>query len=129
MVARFLSSAWFDEMNAAATAAVVNQSGSTDRLALRHVITGAPDGDVTYLVVIEEGALRFVPGDDAAAPVTFTQDYATAVAISRGELSAQAAFMMGRIRAGGEVGLLLTHQGALAGVDDVFEPVRAATSY
>ena len=128
-MARFLSASWFDEMNTAAGSAKAAPAGSTERLALRHVITGGPDGDVTYLVVIDKGAVSFVPGDDAAAPVTFTQDYDTAVAISKGELTAQAAFMIGRIRAGGEVGLLLTHQGALAGIDDVFEPVRAATSY
>ena len=54
--------------------------------------------------------------------MTFTQDVETAAAVNRGELSAQAAFMTGRLRVGGDVQVLLDRQPALAEVDDIFAP-------
>lgn len=59
--------------------------------------------------------------------VRIHQDRATATAIAGGELSAQRAFMTGRLRIGGDLATLLEHAEALALLDDVFAEVRAAT--
>ena len=70
-----------------------------------------------------------VAGEEDSADVTVTEDHATAVAVSRGELSPQAAFMTGRIRVGGDMAALMVHQAVLHQLDAVFAGVRAATTY
>ena len=49
--------------------------------------------------------------------------------MAAGDLGAQRAFVEGRLRVGGDLSLLVTHQRALAAVDDVLAGVRARTSY
>ena len=51
-------------------------------------------------------------------------DYATASSVAAGDLSAQLAFMEGRVRLGGDVAALLAASGALSRVDDVLAPIR-----
>ena len=71
------------------------------------------------------------PGNAAPGPapdpdVTFSQDAEVAAAIARGEVAARTAFIMGRIRIGGDVSVLTDLGPALAGVGDAFAAVRAA---
>jgi hypothetical protein len=44
-------------------------------------------------------------------------------------VSAQRAFVEGRLRVGGDLSLLVTHQRAIAAVDDALAPVRARTTF
>ena len=123
-MARFLSPAWLDDLAAAAAGA----AGPDDEpFTLQQVVLGDPD--VAWAVTVGAGKVAVEVGRHDSATVTFTQDAATAAAIHRGELSAQAAFMTGRLRVGGDVRVLLERQGALADLDDVFGPVRRATTY
>ena len=50
---------------------------------------------------------------------------ATAEAIHRGELSAQTAFIEGRLRLGGDLRAVIERASALAAIDDVFGAARA----
>ena len=68
-----------------------------------------PDGDAAYHVTIDNGTVRIASGEANDATVTFTQDGATATAVSRGELSAQGAFMTGLIRIRGDLPKLIEH--------------------
>jgi putative sterol carrier protein len=61
--------------------------------------------------------------------LTFTQDRATAGAIARGELSAQAAFLDGRLRVGGDLSAARSRARALAAIADVFASPRAVTTW
>jgi hypothetical protein len=61
--------------------------------------------------------------------VTFTQDRTTAAAIATGRLSAQAAFIDGRLRVGGDLSALLDRAAELAALDDLFASARAATTW
>jgi len=63
-------------------------------------------------------------GRVADADVTFTQDAAVAAAVARGERSARSAFILGEIRVGGDVSLLMDLGPALADLGDVFAPAR-----
>jgi hypothetical protein len=83
----------------------------------------------TYHLGVEDGVVRVRPGAAAAATVRFSTDRATAAAVAQGEASAQHAFMTGSLRIGGDVTAILAHHAALARLDDVFAPVRAATTY
>jgi putative sterol carrier protein len=61
--------------------------------------------------------------------VTFTQDRATAAAIASGELSAQSAFMAGRLRMGGDLRAVLDRSQDLTALDDVFASARPTTDW
>lgn len=124
MAIPFLSDAWVaevarrvsaDERFTAALAGI--------RATLRQVVT-TPDGERGYWIRIADGTVEVGGGDPGAVDVTVTQDYATAVAMARGELNPVAAFMTGKLRVDGSMGVLMKLQpavsalpGALAGMD------------
>ena len=84
---------------------------------------------VRWHVTIADGRAALVPGAADHPDLRFTTDYATAAAIAAGTLSAQRAFVEGRLRVGGDLSLLIAHQRAIAAVDDVLAPVRDQTTY
>jgi putative sterol carrier protein len=93
------------------------------------VVTGTPDGDVRYHVVIDDGDVSFRPGEADQPTVTFRQDHATAVSVAKGELSAQAAFLNGTMTVRGDLTTLAAHGDALTGVDGALDSVRAAIEF
>jgi putative sterol carrier protein len=123
----FLSDPWIEAMAVAARAA----SGPRVEppLVLQQVVTRDDGDDAAWAITLGDGTITVDAGRSAAPTVTFTQDVETAAAVNRGELSAQAAFMTGRLRVGGDVQVLLDRQDALAQVDDIFVLVRAQTIY
>jgi putative sterol carrier protein len=124
-VARFLSEAWFDAI--AESTRPVRREGSSG-ITVQQVVTGTPDGDVRYAISLSDERATVRPGQVGHADVTFTEDYATAAAIARGELTAQAALLAGRIRVAGDMAVLMTRPEA-AYEDFVPAAVRAATCY
>jgi hypothetical protein len=129
-VARYLSDEWVAALDAAAQqSSALRTATSGAHLVVQHVVTGTPDGEVSYYVVIDDGVVRFRPGAADEPTVTFRQDHATAVAVAKGELSAQAAFLNGTMAVRGDLTTLATHGNALTGVDGALDAVRAATEF
>ncbi len=64
------------------------------------------DSGAAWHVEVAGGRARVVRGRHPAPDVTISQDTATARAINHGELSAQQAFVDGRLRVRGDVGRL-----------------------
>src|SRR5581483_264762 len=129
---RYLSEAWFDAVRTAIDALrSPGEAGGDGRRAVttQHVVTGTPDGDVTYHVRIDGGRTTIGTGACVDPTIVFTEDYATAAAINRGELSAQGAFMAGRIKVRGDLSQLSTAAGLLQRFDDVLAALRATTTY
>jgi hypothetical protein len=130
---KYLSPEWM----AAAGRALAGDPGPGSALAgltltIEQAVTDGPDGDVVWHVAVSDGRVALTPGPAPAgtpADLRFRTDYATAAAVAAGELSAQRAFVEGRLRVGGDLSLLIAHQRALAAVDDALAPVRAETSY
>ena len=118
----FLTDAWLDELDSATSVAEVPPG---PRLAVQQVVPDGPGGEVAYALVLEDGRVHLERGRIADPDLTFTQDRATAEAIHRGELSAQAAFMEGRLRLGGDLRAVIDRAGDLASIDDLFASVRA----
>jgi hypothetical protein len=114
-MARYLSAEWFEEMEAAleATVAPAGAAAAGEGIVLRQVITGGPDGDVTYRVRVIGGRARLTraPG---AADATITTDYDTAAALHQGRLTLQDAFQSGRVKVDGNVATLVARQAVLA---------------
>jgi putative sterol carrier protein len=128
-VARYLSDEWMAAARSAIGRGEPARDGARETLVVQHTITGAPDGDRSFHITVDDGALDLRPGAAPAPDVTFTQDYATAFAIAGGQLSAQAAFMSGDLRVGGDLSLLVASQRAFEGLDDLLASVRASTTY
>jgi hypothetical protein len=129
-VPRFLSDAWVSALADAAAAA----SAPPDlELAVEHVVTGGPGGEARYGVRIAGGKVSVVPGGftdgTVHADATFRQDWDTAVAVHRGELSTQDAFMTGRLQVDGDVRALIRSEDGLAALDGLFAALRASTEY
>ena len=124
---RHLSPEWIAALDEAAQASASLRAAASDLdLTVQQVVDDG-DGEVTWYVRLRGGEVAVRPGRADDADVTFTQDRATARAIADGELSAQAAFMAGRLRTGGDLTRLLAHREALDDLDDVFADVRART--
>ncbi|MGH9187821.1 MAG: SCP2 sterol-binding domain-containing protein [Acidimicrobiales bacterium] len=126
----YLSPEWLAEAEQAAkTASGLAEATAGVSLSVQQVVTGGPHGDVTYHVHVRDGALSVSPGATDNPTVTFEQDYPTAVSVAKGELSAQGAFMTGRIRVRGDLPRLVEYQEALSRVDDVFRTLRDRTQF
>jgi putative sterol carrier protein len=129
-VPRYLTPEWLDAAQRAVEADETLARATTDvRISVQQVVTGGPDGDAAYHVLIDDGTVRVVKGEAGDATVTFVQDWQTASAIGRGELSAQGAFMSGRIRVRGDLPKLVECADVFSEVDDVFAGLRAQTTY
>jgi predicted lipid carrier protein YhbT len=121
-VAEFLTDAWIDALDSAGAHAVIDREL---RLVIQQIVHDREGGDVAYVVRVSDGHISVRRGRADDADVTFTQDRVTALAIHRGELSAQAAFLDGRLRLGGDLRAVIDRAGALATIDDVFAATRA----
>jgi hypothetical protein len=105
-VAQVLSQEWLDRQltrgdEEAAEAAAV--SG-----VVQHVVSGAPDGTVSYWIRYDGGRVVEAAFGQAESPdLTFQVGYDDAVRIDRDELELSAAYMQGRLKADGDMTMLL----------------------
>lgn len=105
-MAKWLSQEWLDESKRLAEDQP-ERPGASARI--QYVVTGTPDGDVEYHWVVDDGHLRenrLGRLDDAE--VTLTESYEDAMAIQKGELDMNAAFLQGRVKVDGDVVKLMS---------------------
>jgi len=127
---RYLSPEWLDAAGAALAAdEALAESLAGVTLTVEQAVDGTPHGTVRWHVTVDDGKVALTPGPAARPDVRFTTTYPVAAAVARGEASAQRTFIEGGLRVGGDLSLLITHQRALAAVDDALAAVRAATTY
>ena len=129
-VVTYLSSEWMERAGAALAAdpRLAEATAALD-LTVAYEVTGTPGGKAAYALRFDHGTVTLEPGAHPDAPVSFSLDYDTAARIARNELSAQAAFMQGRLKLGGDVTVLIRDGGALDGVQDALAGLRADTEY
>ncbi len=120
-MARFLTTAWVDELDHAAVA--LTCPAGTD-VCIEHDF-----GGFTYHVVLADQRVRFHPGPAPAATARLAADADTARAIARGDLSAQRAFMNGLLRVGGDALALERALPAMRTLGDAFAGVREQTEW
>lgn len=125
-MAEFLSDAWLAELATAARQVTV---APEVRAVIQQVVLTGRGREVAFAVRIADGEVTVEPGRAADPDVSFTQDRATAEAIARGELSAQVAFLAGRVRLGGDPQRLVGAVRELSAVSDLFAEVRSATTW
>jgi putative sterol carrier protein len=107
-VSRIGSEEWVGELDAALRA--LEPGGAADFVVQQEL----SDTGSAWHVVIAGGSARAAAGRHPAPDVTLAQDTATAAAINAGTLSAQTAFIDGRLRVRGAVDRLAEVAGVLA---------------
>jgi putative sterol carrier protein len=110
---KFLSPEWAEALKAELNASeAFRRAASGQRATIQQVITTA-DGDTHYWITIADGQIDLGVGDVEGEDATITQSYEAAAALAKGELSPVTAFMTGKIKIAGNMGLLLGLQGVL----------------
>ncbi|MEP6477291.1 MAG: SCP2 sterol-binding domain-containing protein [Actinomycetota bacterium] len=114
MSVKFLSEEWAEALkNALNEDDAFRTAAGVSAARIQQVITQEA-GETRYWIVIAEGAIDMGIGDLDPVDATITESYDSAVALSTGELNAVTAFMTGKIKIAGNMGMLLGLQGALS---------------
>lgn len=126
-MAEFLSSEWLTALHdiASVDERLAEVTADIDLTVEQHI--GDGDDEFVYHLVFDHGSTSVRPGPAENPTVRFRQDRETAVAIARGELSAQRAFMSGRLQVGGDVQRLVENSQVLVALGDTFAALRSAT--
>jgi hypothetical protein len=95
------------------------------------VVSGAPEGEVRYQLVVYGKRARIVSDESGFWPaqVELSSDYATMAGLASGNLSALDALSAGRARLSGDIAALSMRQPVLGGLDLLPPPVRAGTTF
>ena len=114
MSVKFLSEGWAEALKHELNQSdAFRQAAAGQKATIQQVITGG-DGDTHYWITIADGQIDLGVGDVEGEDATITQSYDSAAALAKGELSPITAFMTGKLKIGGNMGLILGLQGALA---------------
>jgi putative sterol carrier protein len=113
-VSKFLTEEWANDVTRALNnhEGFKNAIGGAD-LAIQFGTEDGPDGDVDYYLNSSGGTTNVAIGSLEDPDVTVKQSYDTAVAISKGELNTQTAFMTGKLKVSGNLAKLMMHQSAV----------------
>jgi len=111
-LAKFLTHDWLQALND-----TVNEHegfrttiANTD-LTLQFEVPDAPEGaESRYWLSIKDGALTAGPGDAETPDATISNSYETAMAISKGEVNTQMAFMTGKMKVTGNMAKIMMNQ-------------------
>jgi len=122
MAVKFLSDEWLSEVESRLNSNDGFQTAAKGQAArLQQQISGSPMGDVTYGFVLDGGKVSMPKGEIENPEATVSQDYDTAVAVSKLELSGQQAFMQGKLKVSGNLMKIMQLQGALAAMPPALE--------
>lgn len=114
MPVKFLSDEWAKALKVELNQSdAFRQAATGQKATIQQVITTA-DGETHYWITIADGQIDLGVGDVQGEDATITQSYDSAAALARGELSPVTAFMTGKLKIAGNMGLILGLQGALA---------------
>jgi putative sterol carrier protein len=111
---RFLSPEWAEALKAELNANEAFRTAAAGHRATIQQVISTADGDTHYWITIADGRIDLGVGDVQGEDATITQSYESAAALARGELSPVTAFMTGRLKIAGNMGMILGLQGALA---------------
>ena len=91
-------------------------------------VLGGQEGERNYRLILGPDRVG-VASEIEDSGVLMTLQWPAAVAIAKGEASAQRAFLDGNLQLGGDTSLLLGHQQQLAEITDLLDELRAATDF
>ena len=115
MPVKFLSEEWANALKTELNQSeAFRRAAAGQRATIQQVITDHDGGAKHYWITIDDGRIDLGVGDVQGEDATITQSYGSAAALARGELSPVTAFMTGRLKVAGNMGLILGLQGAFA---------------
>jgi putative sterol carrier protein len=121
---KFLSDEWAQEVNKALTENDAFKSAAGSQSAKLQQVVTTPEGEKKYFFKLEGGKAEVGTGDIDSPEATITQDYETAVALSKNEMTGTAAYMSGKLKVQGDLMKLMQLQGifntlpqAVSGID------------
>ncbi len=126
---KYLSKEWLEEQRQLA-ADQPERPGASARM--QYIVTGAPDGDIEYYWVLEDGKLLESDlGKLTDAEVTLTQTWDDSVAIQKGDLDANTAFMQGKVKVTGNMAKVMSMLPLTSSPEytDLQEKIRVVTEY
>jgi putative sterol carrier protein len=110
---KFLSEEWAQAVKDAVNSNEAFKSAAGSQTAkIQQVVTG-PEGETKYWFKLEGGSADLGIGEIDSPDATISQDYDTAVALSKNELTGTSAYMSGKLRVSGDLMKLMQLQGAL----------------
>lgn len=110
MAVKFLSEEWAKAVTEAVNSNdAFKQQAQGKTLKVQQVI--ATPEETKYYFKLEDGQAQVSLGEIPDAEATLTQDYDTAVALSKNELNATAAYMSGKLKIQGDLMKLMQLQG------------------
>ena len=113
MAVKFLSEEWAQEVKGALQGNdQIKTAAGSMTARVQQVITNS-DGETRYWFTMEGGQVALGMGDIDNPDATITQDYDTAAALSKGELTGTAAYMSGKLKVSGDLMKLMQLQGVL----------------
>jgi putative sterol carrier protein len=111
---KFLSEEWARAVQDTLNSNETFKASAGSQTARIQQVVSTPDGETKYWFTLEGGEAKLGVGDlDDPKDATISQDYDTAVAMSKNELTATAAYMSGKLRVAGDLMKLMQLQGAL----------------
>ncbi|MXZ85040.1 MAG: SCP2 sterol-binding domain-containing protein [Acidimicrobiia bacterium] len=119
----YLSPEWIEEAHAALEASGLRTSDGDQFSVEQHV------DEVVFHMVFDGSGASVYSGPAADPSVVFRQSWDTAVAIAKGEQSAEEAVLNGEVTFEGDPMALLSHRRLLTHAEDVFAIVRARTTW
>jgi putative sterol carrier protein len=111
---KFLSEEWAEALKTALNADEAFRTAAASSSARIQQVITQDGGETRYWIVIADGTIDMGIGDLDTVDATITESYDSAVALSKGELNAVTAFMTGKIRIAGNMGMLMGLQAALS---------------
>jgi putative sterol carrier protein len=111
---KFLSQEWADQVTQALNSSDDFQKAASGQTAsVQQVVTDAPDGEVKYYFKLDGGKAEVNLGELQDAEATITQNYETAVGVTKQEINAQNAFMQGKLKISGNMMKLMQLQSVI----------------
>ena len=111
MGVKFLSEEWAQEVNKALGENDAFKSAAGSQSAKLQQVVNTPEGEKKYFFKLEGGNAEVGTGEIDNPEATITQDYETAVALSKNEMTGTAAYMSGKLKVQGDLMKLMQLQG------------------
>lgn len=114
MAVKFLSDEWAQALKDGLNTDAAFKEAAAGKTATIQQVIGDGADQIHYWIRIADGAVDMGLGDAEGPDATITESLETAIALAKGELSPVTAFMTGKIKVAGNMGMLLGLQNVLA---------------